>query len=1059
MSIAKLDRWAELLLDTGKRNYLINFRDTKTATVEIVAPSPDVLWEKINGAKDLEVYDPGIADLDNEVEQLSLEDSEKEGKTSREDYIQTYSSKLKRANQVLLYSLGQNPIRTLKNIDKRARFAVEETGVNIAYIAFGFIHWKENHSEYRAPVLLLPVQFSRETAVAPYHIAASSDEIIVNPTFSYKLNAEHGIRLPEHEDEGLDDYLDKVAKLVRKLNWSVTNECKIGLFSFLKMNMYRDLKDHAAAILKNQNVQALFGEQTQAAYRFDGKSLDYGDALIQLHSVIDADSSQIEAIEMAKSGVSFVLQGPPGTGKSQTITNIIAECLNDGKKVLFVSEKLAALNVVYDKLKQAGLADFCLELHSYKANRKNVIAELCRTLHQGKTTVSSAAEREVAAKVKAQGQLDCYAEELHRQRPGIEKSLYQLYEAYSAYRNIPELDFQVADIEHKDASYLTAAVELLEQYVDHLPYVGYDYHKNPWYGYIDQDNSYQATTQTKSDLQEAVTFFRTLIAISDSLKDKYGIALEGLDSAKYWRDFLSFSSISDTFTPAFLQSSDLADVLHKMAALGAEILALQADFDAAYSQDLYQIDGAEYHQKLATQFGGVFSRIFNREYRQMIACLRACKRSEGKLSYQDAVILTQQLSEYQEKVKAFEGMEDLVKGNVGAGYTGLRSDWAHIEEQLEQMESLVNRAYNYGKLMELSPGEFQAEQPTLEELAKKLSACMDLFGDWHSRLADAFDDHIFNLRTASDQIALAKLADCHENAGQIDNWRRFYTLLSQLREKGLLAFVDDVIAQSYEAKDMVAAYKRAFFRQWIDYIIATTPVLANFNRMTQDRTVAVFSQKDVLQFEISKVQIRQKLSAQRPSLDMISPGSAVASLLREGEKKRRQKNIRTLLTDIGELIQLLKPCFMMSPLSVSTFLDSNAMRFDTVIFDEASQIFPQDAVGAIYRGKQLIVVGDSKQMPPSNFFSATVEDDSSDEETGDVTDFESILDMCSTAMPQMRLRWHYRSRYEQLIAFSNRNFYDEDLVTFPSAAADERGVGVDYYHVDGIFDRKSHTNR
>lgn len=203
MSIAKLDRWAELLLDTGKRNYLINFRDTKTATVEIVAPSPDVLWEKVNGAKDLEVYDPGIADLDNEVEQLSLEDSEKEGKTSREDYIQTYSSKLKRANQVLLYSLGQNPIRTLKNIDKRARFAVEETGVNIAYIAFGFIHWKENHSEYRAPVLLLPVQFSRETAVAPYHIAASSDEIIVNPTFSYKLNALNRYKFP-YDDRNIE---------------------------------------------------------------------------------------------------------------------------------------------------------------------------------------------------------------------------------------------------------------------------------------------------------------------------------------------------------------------------------------------------------------------------------------------------------------------------------------------------------------------------------------------------------------------------------------------------------------------------------------------------------------------------------------------------------------------------------------------------------------------------------------------------------------------------------------------------------------------------------------
>ena len=148
----------------------------------------------------------------------------------------------------------------------------------------------------------------------------------------------------------------------------------------------------------------------------------------------------------------------------------------------------------------------------------------------------------------------------------------------------------------------------------------------------------------------------------------------------------------------------------------------------------------------------------------------------------------------------------------------------------------------------------------------------------------------------------------------------------------------------------------------------------------------------------------------------------------------------------------------MSPLSVSTFLAAGSIHFDTIIFDEASQIFPQDAIGAIYRGKQAIVVGDSKQMPPTNFFNSVIEADEVDEEIGDVTDFESILDLCATTMPQLRLGWHYRSRYEQLIAFSNQNFYDNSLVTFPSSQLDAKGIGVDYYHVDGVFDRKSHTN-
>lgn len=147
----------------------------------------------------------------------------------------------------------------------------------------------------------------------------------------------------------------------------------------------------------------------------------------------------------------------------------------------------------------------------------------------------------------------------------------------------------------------------------------------------------------------------------------------------------------------------------------------------------------------------------------------------------------------------------------------------------------------------------------------------------------------------------------------------------------------------------------------------------------------------------------------------------------------------------------------MSPLSVSTFLGPD-MKFDVVIIDEASQIFPQDAIGAIYRGRQLIVVGDSMQMPPSNFFNSIVDIESDDEED-DVTDFESILDLCSASFPQRRLKWHYRSRFEQLIAFSNKNFYDNELVTFPSAKRAGVGAGVDYVYVDGTFDRKTKTNR
>ena len=424
MDTRKLDKWADLLLDTGKRNNLINFKDTRASTVEVLLPSSDVLFEKVDGTASFEVFDPKIVEEDDdteepyapeqlqigapeessEPEQLQIEVSEKADTSGgKAAFLAQYSGKIKRQNQVLLYNAATNPLTAVKNIDKKAREFIEETGVNVAYMAFGFVHWKESAASnyvFRAPILLVPIQLEQASAVEPYFIKSAEDDIIVNPTFSYKMDAEHGVKLPEYNDEGLTAYNQKEKHLVAKLQWTVTAECKIGIFSFLKINMYRDLKDNAKAILANQNVRQLLGEptSTEKLYGDEGTAGSLIDPLIELHSVVDADSSQIEAIEMAKTGKSFVLQGPPGTVKSQTITNIIAECLSDGKKVLFVSEKLAALNVVYDKLKQAGLAEFCLQLHSHKANKKDVIADICHTLRSGKCEGSSKADAEIAIK-------------------------------------------------------------------------------------------------------------------------------------------------------------------------------------------------------------------------------------------------------------------------------------------------------------------------------------------------------------------------------------------------------------------------------------------------------------------------------------------------------------------------------------------------------------------------------------------------------------------------------------------------------------------------------------
>ena len=1063
----KLDKWAELLLDTGKRNNLINFKDSKASSVEVLIPSAEELFEQIDNSVNFEVFDPKITDDDLE-EKLDKEHSfseKTETKKDKSSYMDKYSGKLKKKNQILLYNFAKNSITVLKNIDKRARSFIEETGVNVAYMAFGFIHWKEKDASnfvYRAPVLLIPIQFNQDSAVDPYYISSTGDDIIVNPTFAYKLEAEQGVKLPDYQEEGLSAYLKKVEKVINKLKWTVSSECKIGIFSFMKINMYRDIKDNKSKIISNQNVRMLLGESVDT----DGENgnqetaSNVDDPLIELHSVVDADSSQIEAIEMAKYGKSFVLQGPPGTGKSQTITNIIAECLSDGKKVLFVSEKRAALNVVYEKLKSVGLSDFCLELHSHKANKKDVIADICHSLRSGKSTVLHKADEEIEVKKKVQKQLDKYAFELHKQQPQIGESLYQLYESFASLRSVPNVDWIVPQLELKGEAYLKEASLLLEQYVDYIPSVGYDYRKNPWYGYINQDISFQSKADIKTSLLTVVQLLQALIPILQEISKEYGIDCKSIEGATVWRDFFRFIADSNLITPSLLSRENFAKVnsiLNSLKAQSEDILSICSLLDKIFDDDVYKLDGELIYKELTKQFNGAFSRLFDSEYKNLIKKLKFCKKDGKKPSYAEALLSVESLAYYQQKMTEYNEMESQIIGYLGSAYNGVKTNWDYVDGQMKTMKEMFSKCASFGNLQSYS--NFDSKKNAFSDYASRIENVINACpSDAINHIAKCFDNSIFNINVADCSSVLSRINYCISEFDKLDNWCHFRSLLSDLEEMQLVSYVNTAIEQNIESKYIVGAFKKRLYFEWIDLILSSSPVLSAFNRISQDKAVNIFKEKDLEQFEINKARIRSVLSSKRPSIDMIASGSALAILLREGEKKRKQKSIRSLLTETGEIVQRIKPCFLMSPLSVSTFLESNSIHFDVVIFDEASQIFPQDAIGTIYRGNQLIVVGDSKQMPPSNFFNASAEAEDNDEETGDVTDFESVLDLCSASMQQLRLRWHYRSHYEQLVAFSNKNFYDNDLITFPSSKADAPGIGVDYFYVDGIFDRKSHTN-
>ena len=1065
----KLDRWAEKLLDTGKRNNLINFKDTKASSAEVVFPDCQSVFSKCSMGHTFEIFDPKLPDIEIETEKendsYGMADAKK---FTREEYIDHYSSKIKSDRYLLTYAQTRNPLTAVKNIAKKAKEMQDETGNNVAYLAFGFLKWNEKEGSevfYRAPLLLVHIDFVMGSILDPVKIEISDDDIVVNPTFDYLLQAEHGLSLPGFQDgETLGAYYEKVARMVRNKGWTIINECKLGIFSFLKINMYEDLKKNAQRILENSNVQALIGTNVQNGGNFTAGEHVVDNPLIDLHTVVEADSSQIEAIEMAKCGKSFVLQGPPGTGKSQTITNIIAECLHDGKKILFVSEKQAALNVVYDKLKKAGLSDFCLELHSHKANKRAVIEELNRTLELPRKGVSSRAQEEIRQKEDAQNKLNTYATELHRKRNVIDLSLYQLFEKYAAERSYPELQYEISTIETKGQDQLLTDVKLLEQYAEYVGTIGQNYRENVWYGFIYPGISFDERNQLKKDLELLSQGYARLQDTTIRIKYRYETPELNFSETMRWKSLLDFSANSDFVTPEMLSKDIFAIVrrcLEQMREMSKVIIPVRDHLFEVFSKEIVEgIEGKDIYAKLTGQFSGAMSRLFNGEYKTLIAKLQTFVKNGDRIKYQQAVSLMDELGRFQALNSQFKEVESQILAFLGPSYNGLDTDWTNVKDALNRLDGYHrDQRISFGSLPEMSKDQFIENQSLFRSNAAALSDEIDSIMDAKIRVSKMFDSSIFDLNAYSYDYCIKKLQACLESYECLGNWISFLELFEQLKDQELLPFIDLIIEKHIEPKMIVGSYRKAFYKYWIEYVIFSVPEISSFSRIKQDQAVRDFIDKDRLHYEISKLQITSELSNQLPDLNMVAGGSAVAVLRREGHKKRKQMPIRKLLAETGSLVQIIKPCFLMSPLSVSTFLEPDKISFDTVIFDEASQIFPQDAIGAIYRGKQLIVVGDSRQMPPSDFFNSSVDLDIDDEEVGDVADFESVLDICSSVFDTERLTWHYRSRYEQLISFSNMHFYNNSLVTFPSSSTDHEGIGVDYYYVDGIFDRRSKTNR
>ena len=341
------------------------------------------------------------ASLEHEIDTLAREhlarvEDAAAGGALRKEWLKPLSEGELRDTRLQTNDTDRRLQRRLLNTERSARTYIEERGVNVLYLALGMLHWRDAEDpkrELKAPLLLVPVKLQRAAVRERYKLSYTGDHIEENLSLAFKLKQDFAAELPpfpEIEDMDPKVYFEAVRQAVSGLqNWEVQDdEIYLGFFSFTKLMMYRDL-DCAGWPKEEQPTEhpllkAVLADgfnEAGSAYE-DETLLDDHLPPEESHQVVDADGSQLTAILDVKDGRNMVIQGPPGTGKSQTITNLVAQALGQGKRVLFVVEKMAALEVVKRRLDTVGLGDACLEVHSHNANKKGLVDELKRTLGQ-----------------------------------------------------------------------------------------------------------------------------------------------------------------------------------------------------------------------------------------------------------------------------------------------------------------------------------------------------------------------------------------------------------------------------------------------------------------------------------------------------------------------------------------------------------------------------------------------------------------------------------------------------------------------------------------------------
>ena len=1067
-----LEELRNRLLDLTLRNNLLNYKPSAARSIEIVESRLAEIYQSLVLDEKGMKFQPGEKDTSSAPEEKNIWK------------YPIFSKSAKHTDLVLDTPYTDIELRKkLYSLQNKSRTVFEEQGYPTLYLAVGFVQWTENESAkpLKAPLLLLPVDLERQKVKENYTLRWSGEDPVVSLSLSAKF-AEQGIELPDlgHPESAADvsAFFESVEEIIKEKGWTLCPEVVLDLFSFKKYVMFKDL-DPASwgedfAIEDNPLIDSIF-HPTEAP----AETEDLPEASGDCFNIVDADSSQLAVIREAKAGKNLVVEGPPGTGKSQTIANMIAEMLSAGKTVLFVSEKMAALEVVKRRLDSAGLSRFCLELHSQTAKKVEFIRELERCIQHPSSPAADSRDNTQMEALKTE--LSGYCSELREPIGACGFSPYDLFGIREQYRyefeNSPgRKNFRLPKVAVENASAITpedyqAAVSALADIESYIPSIlrdGENLSTHPWAetrpGMIlpaDRDEIHDAAVSYRDGIERLVCAMR---AVSEAAE---------IPIPRSETDVPLMLEICRTLTSEFTASPEIlanrlwdnTEAVDRLISRMKKLSETRQKILGIFTPEIFDRNPARlYAEFMKYSEKNVISKLFSGDFKRLKEELRGYY---GGSLPTDSVILSD-LKEARNYLTDRDGWlseERSYRSLFEPVWNGEETD-AAVLRAYHQWVTAVRTMVSEGLITEKTVSRI-AEGSLNPEVMGELFTELEAAAKAHSEQSAMLYARL-GIDEISDEVTFGQMrrqADIWiTDIDRIEEWSKFLAYAEVCAGTAAASVLPLIMTDKIDHDALIPAFLTGYADALLKEAYQQRPILAHFSQMPHEQKIAAFKEFDRQQVASNAKRLVQILDGNIPELFTgASRESEMGVLTGEFNRKRGHMSIRSLMTKSGSLIQKIKPCFMMSPLSVAQYLDPRSVMFDIIIFDEASQVKPEDALGALMRGRQLVVMGDSRQLPPTTFFDQIggAEDDEEEESTAGITDMESLLHVCKQSFVTKRLRWHYRSRHESLIAVSNAEFYDGTLQVFPSPMHDTDDLGLSLVHLpDTVYERgKAGVNR